>query len=62
MNTLLSSTDLETAIDSQIDVLELLAAICREKAEHVRTSWQDKELADAWEKAAGKLDKIIFPI
>lgn len=29
-------------------VVGALALICAEKAEHVRTNWQDKELAAAW--------------
>jgi hypothetical protein len=31
--------------------LDMLADICAEKAEHLRTNWQDKGAAKDWEKA-----------
>jgi len=49
---------LETIIDRSTlhHVVETLADICREKAEHLRANWQDEAAARTWEKAALKLD------
>lgn len=33
-------------------VLDLLAEVCHDKAEHIRTNWQDKHTAAAWTQAA----------
>jgi hypothetical protein len=35
--------------------LELIEGICRDKADHVRSNWQDDELADTWEQGADAL-------
>ena len=40
-------------------VLLCLAAVCHDKADHVRSNWQDAGLAGAWERAATILDKTI---
>jgi hypothetical protein len=42
--------------------LEMLAAICYEKASHVDTNWQDHELARTWEKDAIKIDRLSTKI
>jgi hypothetical protein len=46
-------TTLEQLIDSHslIGVLEALAAVCHGKAQHVRSNWQDEDLARCWDKA-----------
>ena len=51
---------LETFIDSNSlqDALQLLSTICWEKATHVLTNWQDKDLAQKWEKAAAAIDRV----
>ena len=51
---------LETMIDrmSLQTVLEHLMTICGEKAEHVRTNWQDEGLAQDWEKAGLQIDAV----
>jgi hypothetical protein len=36
-------------------VLNRLASVCREKAEHVETNWQDARLARIWNSAANKI-------
>lgn len=39
-------------------VIAALARICHEKADHVRTNWQDKDLADAWQFAGDSIGGI----
>jgi hypothetical protein len=36
----------------------LLSTICAEKAEHIRTNWQDAALASKWDNAATKLANL----
>lgn len=38
-------------------VVAALAAICQEKAEHVRSTWQDEALAAAWQQNGVVLDR-----
>lgn len=54
--------DLEALIDRHglADVLATIVDICLEKAEHIRTNWEDQRLAQRWEKVAKKLEKITF--
>lgn len=57
--------DHEEQLEKMIDsiglekVLEMLSAICAEKAEHVRSNWQDVTLARAWERNAKAIDKAL---
>lgn len=48
---------LEAMVDSTslATVVELLAEICHEKADHVYVTWQDCELAAQWTRDAKKL-------
>lgn len=52
---------LQAALEGMIDrgglgaVLEAIAAVCDEKAEHIRHGWQDQELARSWSKAATRV-------
>lgn len=48
---------LEALVDSigMTEVLNLLAAISAEKAEHLLTNWQDKATARQWESVGAKL-------
>lgn len=50
---------LEGLIDatSLRNVLTLLSEVCGEKAEHIRSNWQDEALAQCWEKAANGVNK-----
>jgi hypothetical protein len=51
---------LEQIIDaSSIErLLELIADVCHEKAEHLRSAWQDANAAKSWERDAAKLLKL----
>lgn len=37
-------------------VLELLSLVCHEKADHLRSSWQDDRTARTWEHDAKRID------
>lgn len=39
------------------DVLDALAEICEEKAEHVESNWQDRSLARLWTRAGAHVRK-----
>jgi hypothetical protein len=56
--------ELESIIDSAslADVVEALAEIAREKAEHIRSTWQDAATAKPWDSAAKRLDAVAFRI
>ena len=41
-------------------VLDALAFICSEKADHVRSSWQDEATAKVWEDMAGQILGVEF--
>jgi hypothetical protein len=51
-------TKLEQLIDrsSLAMVLLVISEICHDKAEHIRTNWQDAPLARLWEFAAHRID------
>ena len=48
---------LESAIDSHglANVVDALACICREKADHIRASYQDEALARRWDRCMSLL-------
>lgn len=50
---------LERMIDSGslAGLLENLEAVCHEKAEHLRSNWQDEPTAKAWERVALRIDR-----
>lgn len=54
------ATTLETLIDrvGLSTVVEALALICGEKAEHLRANWQDNAEAKVWDKKSAKLSKF----
>ena len=43
-------------------VIEILAMVCREKADHLRSNWQDEQAAKSWERDAKKLETIYSKI
>jgi len=49
--------ELESLVDTHTlsTVCEALAFMCSEKADHVRTHWQDEPLAHNWEDMASRL-------
>lgn len=51
---------LEELIDANTlnAVIEALGEICHEKAEHIRTNWQDKVTARPWDIMGRKLHTI----
>lgn len=52
--------DIKTMIDgmSISGVLDILSQVCYEKAEDLRTDWQDPDTARAWEKVGRAVGKI----
>lgn len=46
----MTAEDLEILVDSVgvRGVLEMLAQVCHEKADHIRTNWQDTVTAHRW--------------
>lgn len=56
--------DLEALVDKYaIDgVASVLEQICYEKAEHVRTNWQDENLAKEWERAGKILNRAALKL
>ena len=56
--------ELERLMDgsSLLRIIEALATVCRNKAEHLRTNWQDEIAAKSYEKDAAKLDSLSTKI
>lgn len=56
--------ELEAIIDRRglANVAESIASIAREKAEHIRTNWQDASLAASWDQAARAFDRTAANI
>lgn len=52
--------NLESMIDSEgvSGILEEIADICFEKAEHIRENWQDRVTAKSWEKDANAVMRL----
>ena len=49
---------LEAEVDrtSVSQVVQTLADVCREKAQHIRENWQDEGLAKVWDRVATRLE------
>lgn len=52
--------EIESAIDhsSVATILEVIATICAEKAEHVESNWQDARLARHWTDASDRIQLL----
>lgn len=61
-------SDLENEIEKLVDassvqsIIEALAVVCYEKAEHIRSSYNDKPLARQWEKNGNLVIKLSSKI
>lgn len=55
---------LELLVDhySLANILEGLVRIAHDKAEHLRSTWQDERAAKGWEADARTIDRIIAKI
>ena len=51
---------LEKLIDaySLEEILDAIANICYEKAQHLRSAWQDPESAKTWEQDGKKIEQV----
>lgn len=51
--------DLEAMIDRHglYTIVSMLSDICSDKAQHIRTNWQDDSTATQWEKAMAIVDR-----
>lgn len=44
------------------NLLNLIALVCREKAQHIRNEWQDPNAALNWDDTANKLDRLATKV
>lgn len=51
---------LEGLIDKHglVEIGLAIAALCYEKAEHIRTNWNDDELAEEWDRRAKAYHRV----
>lgn len=51
---------IEAMIDAhKVDgVLDIIADICQQKAEHLRSNWQDENAAKSWDRDARKIANV----
>jgi len=58
------SEELEALVDGfgLSTVLDMLRDICHEKADHIRTNWQDNELAASWDRDGRFIDRIVAKV
>ncbi len=60
----LTEKEIDVAIEGLIDtqslttVLDSISRICSEKADHIRVSYNDKSLANKWEKVCIVLNNL----
>lgn len=52
---------LETMLDNVglTALLDMLGEVCHEKAEHIRTNWQDEGNAKTWDRAAKVCERAV---
>lgn len=43
-------------------VLEMIAQICYEKGDHLRSNWQDETTAKVWDRDGRKIDTLASKI
>jgi hypothetical protein len=61
---LIQNSDDGRALEALVDkyslecVIDALAVMCLEKADHVRSNWQDETLACDWERDAEALEDV----
>lgn len=53
-------TSTDTPASVLTSVLSSLASICAEKAEHIRSNWQDEPLARQWENLCEPIDSLAY--
>lgn len=64
----MDKNEAEYSLEEIIDAIGLketfqaMAKICLEKADHIRSSYDDKTLAKSWEHDSKVIDKIILKI
>ena len=46
----------ESGMENFLDAVE---TVCYDKADHLRTNWQDEYAAKQWEKTASKIETVI---
>ena len=62
------ATEVQGALEALVDrfsvemVLDCLACVCHEKAEHIEHNWQDELLTRPWHRAALAIDKLAASI
>jgi hypothetical protein len=59
-----ASETLESILDqyTMTTVIDFLACIASEKAEHVRSNWQDEPLARQWDRLSKTLEKAMVKV
>ncbi len=59
-----AQTTLESLVDqfSVSTVIAMLSDVASEKAEHIRSAWQDEGLAKVWDRMAKTLDNSYLKI
>ena len=64
----MTQLELETHIESLMDahtaqrVLNAIVSVCQDKAEHVRSNWQDEPLSSEWLRAARAVNRAAIRI
>lgn len=59
---------LQDEIEQHIDrnslsgIMDIIATICREKADHLQVNWGNRESAKVWAKAARQIEKAASGI
>ena len=64
----MSATEVKDALEAWIDrnklsdILMLLSDICREKADHLYTNWQDRQQGSIWDKAGNRIETLGYSL
>lgn len=60
----LTRNEIKDALERTVDhiqlsgILDLLAEIARDKAQHIEKTWQDRPLASKWTSASDRLEQM----